>query len=284
MDSPSEGSRVTLRRAAGSDADTASEIYLCARHAAVLTIPPVAHEDDEVRRWFREVVVTDRETWLAEQDDRPMAVMVLDGDELDQLYVHPDWTNRGVGSALLRLAQHQRPSGLTLCDFSVKPRCAALLRAARLRRRQPHRRQRQRRAGTRHPIRVATWRHTPRVDAVTFRCRIAICDGVRRRLGRLLGARRGASFAGADLSGAPPLRDPCARFASPSGPDRCGQAGLGGLGSSRGTGWGHCWARRVCLVRRGGLTPTTRAPQRRADGGGPPRCRPPTRRCPRPRR
>lgn len=46
-----------------------------------------------------------------------MAVMVLDGDELDQLYVHPDWTNRGVGSALLRLAQHQRPSGLTLWTF-----------------------------------------------------------------------------------------------------------------------------------------------------------------------
>lgn len=117
MDSPSDGSRVTLRRAALSDADTASEIYLCARHAAVLTIPPLAHEHDEVRRWFREVVVTDRETWLAEQDDRPMAVMVLDGDELDQLYVHPDWTNRGVGSALLRLAQHQRPSGLTLWTF-----------------------------------------------------------------------------------------------------------------------------------------------------------------------
>ncbi len=43
--------------------------------------------------------------------------MVLDGDEVDQLYVGPEWQRRGVGSNLLRLAQRWRPRGLALWTF-----------------------------------------------------------------------------------------------------------------------------------------------------------------------
>jgi GNAT superfamily N-acetyltransferase len=109
---------LVLRRAATpSDAAAAAEVYLRARHAAVPAVPPLVHDDDDVRRWFREVVVPERETWLAEHGGAPVAVMVLDGDELDQLYVHPDRTGRGVGSRLLALAQRSRPGGLALWTF-----------------------------------------------------------------------------------------------------------------------------------------------------------------------
>jgi GNAT superfamily N-acetyltransferase len=80
-------------------------------------VPPLAHADDDVRCWFRDVVIPDRETWLAEWRGELIAVMVLHADQLDQLYVHPGWTARGVGSELLRLAQRERPDGLWLWTF-----------------------------------------------------------------------------------------------------------------------------------------------------------------------
>lgn len=44
-------------------------------------------------------------------------LMVLDGDELDQLSVPPEWTGGGAGSKLVRLAQSGRPEGLSLWTF-----------------------------------------------------------------------------------------------------------------------------------------------------------------------
>ena len=112
----------TLRRAeTPADAAAAAELYLRARHAAVPAVPPPAHSDEDVRSWFRHVVVPRRETWLAEHRGAPVALLVLDVSELDQLYVHPGWTSRGLGSRLLALAQRRRPDGLTLWTFQSNP-------------------------------------------------------------------------------------------------------------------------------------------------------------------
>jgi ribosomal protein S18 acetylase RimI-like enzyme len=108
---------VTLRRAQPGDADAAAQLYLSARRAVMPGVPPLAHADDDVRCWFRDVVMPDRETWLAEWGGELVAVMVLHAARLDQLYVHPEWTGRGVGSELLRLAQRERPDGLWLWTF-----------------------------------------------------------------------------------------------------------------------------------------------------------------------
>lgn len=117
MNRHGDGARCALRAATYRDASVAAELYLSAREAAVPAIPPLVHDGDEVRRWFRDVVVAQRETWLAEQDDRLVAIMVLDGQVVDQLYVHPERTGRGVGSELVRLAQSLRPDGLSLWTF-----------------------------------------------------------------------------------------------------------------------------------------------------------------------
>lgn len=49
---------------------------------------------------------------------RPLAVLVLDGDWIDQLYVEPACTGRGLGSRLVELAKARRPEGLQLWTFA----------------------------------------------------------------------------------------------------------------------------------------------------------------------
>jgi GNAT superfamily N-acetyltransferase len=107
-----------VRRGTAADAAAAAEVYLRARHAAVPAVPPLVHDNDDVRRWFVEVVVAQRELWLVEDPDAGVVgIMVLDGDWVDQLYVEPGLTGRGVGSALIEVAQRERPTGLQLRTF-----------------------------------------------------------------------------------------------------------------------------------------------------------------------
>ena len=82
-----------LRRASESDARAAADLWLRAREAAVGTIPPPVHDDEDVRAWFASHVVRDTELWLAEDAESKLAgILVLDGQWLDQLYVEPTMT------------------------------------------------------------------------------------------------------------------------------------------------------------------------------------------------
>ena len=51
-----------------------------------------------------------------------LALLVLKGEWVDQLYVDPAWFGRGLGSALLTQAQVRRPDGLQLWAFESNRR------------------------------------------------------------------------------------------------------------------------------------------------------------------
>jgi GNAT superfamily N-acetyltransferase len=108
---------VELRRAHQKECLEIAELWLRSRRASVPAIPPPVHADEEVRTWFREVVLPQREVWVADAEGVVIALLVLDGDSVDQLYVAPDWTSKGVGSRLLSLAKQRRPTGLQLWAF-----------------------------------------------------------------------------------------------------------------------------------------------------------------------
>ncbi|WP_086831124.1 GNAT family N-acetyltransferase [Streptomyces sp. NRRL B-24572] len=109
---------LVVRRAVDSDAPTVAEVWLRSYTAA---LPDVrrAHTDEEVRSWFRHVVVPHRETWVATVEDAVVALMVLDGEDLDQLYIDPPWRGHGIGDRLVELAKRRSAAGLSLWTFQV---------------------------------------------------------------------------------------------------------------------------------------------------------------------
>jgi hypothetical protein len=90
-----------LRRGRPADAGRVADLYLRARRAAA-GIPPPAHDDDDVRRWIATRVMRETDVWLAVDDaDEPVALLALDDTWLDQLYVAPELTGRGILAGLV---------------------------------------------------------------------------------------------------------------------------------------------------------------------------------------
>ncbi|EPH43246.1 GNAT family N-acetyltransferase [Streptomyces aurantiacus] len=109
---------VTLRAATAADAAAVADVYLRSFDAA---LPEVrrAHSDDGVRDFFRHVVVGRGGTWVAEAAGVVVGMMVLEGGELSQLYLAPEWRGRGIGDRFVALAKERSPEGLSLWTFQV---------------------------------------------------------------------------------------------------------------------------------------------------------------------
>jgi GNAT superfamily N-acetyltransferase len=110
------------------DTDEAAAVWWRSRHALRSQLPPAIHTETSVRKWFADVLLPDGQTWVALDDGRILAVLTLDGDDLDQLYVDPDAAGQGVGSALVDLAKDLRPGGLALWTFQSNTRAQAFYR------------------------------------------------------------------------------------------------------------------------------------------------------------
>ena len=108
-----------LRRAGAQEALAIAGVWLRSRAAAVPEIPRPVHTDDEVRAWFQNVVLPEREVWVADDGQCIVAVLVLEDEWIDQLYVEPGHTGRGIGGQLLAIAKRQRPSALRLWTFQA---------------------------------------------------------------------------------------------------------------------------------------------------------------------
>jgi diaminopimelate epimerase len=106
---------IRVRRARPSDADAVADVFTASFRT--LTFLPRLHTPDEDRWFIRDVVLEQREVWVAEEDERIVGFAALEQDELTHLYVHPDAQGRGAGGALLEKAKERRPGGLTFWVF-----------------------------------------------------------------------------------------------------------------------------------------------------------------------
>ena len=111
---------IAIRRATAADAVAVADVFVSSFGATYSF--PLAHTDAEVRDWIRDVVVAERETWVAVDDRRVVGMMVVAPGDLDQLYVVPDRLGTGIGRRLLDTAKERSPAGLTLYTFEVNDR------------------------------------------------------------------------------------------------------------------------------------------------------------------
>jgi GNAT superfamily N-acetyltransferase len=112
---------VDARLARPEDASAIADVYV-ASFAATYSFPR-PHTDAEVRTWVAEVLLRTCEVWVATATDGTVvAIIALTDDMVDQLYVAPGWTGKGIGSRLIRLAKSRRPNGLDLYTFQVNAR------------------------------------------------------------------------------------------------------------------------------------------------------------------
>ena len=112
---------VTIRRATPDDHEGIGDVWL-ASWRATFDFPP-AHPDEDVRRWLREHLVPDHETWIAiDKRGAVVGLMALSDEMVEQLYVAPPWIGRGLGSRFIKLAKQRRANGLDLYCFQVNAR------------------------------------------------------------------------------------------------------------------------------------------------------------------
>lgn len=107
----------TLRRATLGDATSIADVWLTA-FRATYAFPP-AHSDDAIRDWVRDRLLSETETWVAASGNDVVGFISLGAGEVEQLYLRPAWTGRGLGSSLMALAKERQPQGLALWTFQV---------------------------------------------------------------------------------------------------------------------------------------------------------------------
>jgi ribosomal protein S18 acetylase RimI-like enzyme len=106
--------KAMIRRHRPDDVDAIAELY--ERSFATLTFLPTLHTLEEHRAWFGQVV-DQREMWVWEEEGAILGFIVLGDTTVDYLYVEPEMTGRGIGSALLDHAKEWRPGGFSLWTF-----------------------------------------------------------------------------------------------------------------------------------------------------------------------
>jgi GNAT superfamily N-acetyltransferase len=93
-----------LRKLELADMDAAARVVRTALDRALPTLAGL-HTPEEDRWFFRERVFTTCELWGAFDADTMTGMIAFREDWIDQLFVLPDAQRRGLGTALLRIAQ-----------------------------------------------------------------------------------------------------------------------------------------------------------------------------------
>src|SRR3977135_3310780 len=105
-----------IRRARPEDAAAIAETHV-ASFETLLTLLADLHTHDERRHFISEVVPRDHELWVAEDDSRVVGLAAISASTLGHIFVHPDFQDRGLGTALLDKTKELRPDGFTLWTF-----------------------------------------------------------------------------------------------------------------------------------------------------------------------
>ena len=113
------GAEVLIRPATGADAPAMAEVHVGSREANVGSMPAMVNTREETNAWMAHRLAGESEGWVAEVEGRVVGYLVLTDDWVDDLFLLPEATGHGIGTALLDLAKAQRPDGFRLWAFET---------------------------------------------------------------------------------------------------------------------------------------------------------------------
>ena len=113
---------VLLRQATSSDASSVADVLLTSRKT-FLPFAPLAHSDDEVRRWIAGVLIPSGGVTVAVIAAEVVGMMALSREGpcgwIDQLYLHPTVVGRGIGSLFIERAKQELGALIRLYTFQA---------------------------------------------------------------------------------------------------------------------------------------------------------------------
>ena len=95
----SDRNKITLRPAVGSDAAAIATMMRASLNA--FDWMPVLHAPEEDLFFIRDIVLPRQQVTVAEAGSEIVGFIAVSGDWVEQLYLDPAWTGRGIGSRLL---------------------------------------------------------------------------------------------------------------------------------------------------------------------------------------
>jgi GNAT superfamily N-acetyltransferase len=73
----------------------------------------------EDRDYFRDHVMMENDIWVVDVNHRPVALMAMNDEFVDQLYIDPDYWRQGIGNGLIEFAKQQSPEHVWLYTLQV---------------------------------------------------------------------------------------------------------------------------------------------------------------------
>ena len=110
----------TLRRATVNDADQIANVYSASFR--LLTFLPTLHTTDDCRWFIANVILTECEVTVAEEETGIAAFLALKGGEVRLLYTRPDRIGMGAGTQLIDAAKASGIGALELWCFQANER------------------------------------------------------------------------------------------------------------------------------------------------------------------
>lgn len=79
----------------------------------------------EDQNYFQNHILKENQVWVATLGDQPVGFMAINGEFIDQLYIHPNHWRQGIGQALLDFARQSSPEHLWLYTLQINANARA---------------------------------------------------------------------------------------------------------------------------------------------------------------